>query len=307
MNKPIVTKEQLLLKAPDLVGNILLRRDLKERETLYTGMMNQARALDIEKQIREIAQQTAIDYNEPELWELPEPFEKSIPLQSFPLSSLPPVLGEYLKAVSENVQVYPEMCVLPLLSVLSLCVQGKYEVQFPNSQHTEPLNLYTVTVAKPGERKSGVFRAFTAPLWDYQKAENERRQPIISEYRAQKKFLENQLDKATKGNNANPQRAKELSQDLAELEPVHRLTLNVTDCTPEALTAEMTKNNECMGILDDECGLFDQLSGLYSGGISNIDIFLKAYDQSPYTVIRRTKENLYLGKAGANSGTYGTV
>ena len=185
---------------------------------------------------------------------------------------------------------------MPLLSVLSLCVQGKYEVQFPNSQHTEPLNLYTVTVAKPGERKSGVFSAFTAPLWDYQKAENERRQPIISEYRAQKKFLENQLDKATKGNNANPQRAKELSQELAELEPVHRLTLNVTDCTPEALTAEMSKNNECMGILDDECGLFDQLSGLYSGGISNIDIFLKAYDQSPYTVIRRTKDNLYLEK-----------
>ena len=296
MNKPIVTKEQLLLKAPDLVGNILLRRDLKERETLYTGMMNQARELGIEKQIREIAQQTAIDYNEPELWELPEPFEKSIPLQSFPLSSLPPVLGEYLKAVSENVQVYPEMCVLPLLTVLSLCVQGKYEVQFPNSQHTEPLNLYTVTVAKPGERKSGVFRAFTAPLWDYQKAENERRQPLISEYRAQKKFLENQLDKATKGNNANPQRAKELSQELDELEPVHRLTLNVTDCTPEALTAEMSKNHECMGILDDECGLFDQLSGLYSGGISNIDIFLKAYDQSPYTVIRRTKDNLYLEK-----------
>ena len=66
MNKPIVTKEQLLLKAPDLVGNILLRRDLKERETLYTGMMNQARELGIEKQIREIAQQTARDYNEPE-------------------------------------------------------------------------------------------------------------------------------------------------------------------------------------------------------------------------------------------------
>lgn len=291
-----LTAEQLELKAADLVGNILLRSDLREREELYTGMMNQARELGIEKQIREIAQQTARDYNEPELWELPEPFEKSIPLQSFPLSSLPPVLGEYLKAVSAYVQVYPEMCVLPMLSVLSLCVQGKYEVQFPNSQHTEPLNLYTVTVAKPGERKSGVFRAFTAPLWDYQKAENERRQPLISEYKAQKKFLENQLDKVTKGNNANPQRAEELSQELDELKPVHRLTLNVTDCTPEALTAEMSKNNECMGILDDECGLFDQLAGLYSGGISNIDIFLKSYDRAPYTVIRRTKENLYLEK-----------
>lgn len=296
MNKPIVTKEQLLLKAPDLVGNILLRRDLKEREELYTGMMNQARELGIEQKIREIAKQTAKDYNEPELWELPRSFEKEISLQAFPLSSLPPVLGDYLKAVADYVQVYPEMCVLPMLSVLSLCVHGKYEVQFPGSQHTEPLNLYTVTVAKPGERKSGVFRAFTAPLWEYQNDENKRRQHRISDYKAERKFLENQLDRATKGNNANPQRAKELSRELNELEPVYRLTLNVTDCTPEALTAEMTKNGEVMGILDDECGLFDQLTGLYSGGISNIDIFLKAYDGAPYTVIRRTKDNLYLEK-----------
>lgn len=291
-----LTQDNITLYAGRAIEQILLISDIHERAERFTDVMNKAREFGVADAVKKMSKETAEDYNEPELWELPEPFEKSVPLQSFPLSSLPPVLGEYLKAVSENVQVYPEMCVLPLLSVLSLCVQGKYEVQFPNSQHTEPLNLYTVTVAKPGERKSGVFRAFTAPLWDYQKAENERRQPLISEYRAQKKFLENQLDKATKGNNANPQRAKELSQELDELKPVHRLTLNVTDCTPEALTAEMSKNNECMGILDDECGLFDQLAGLYSGGISNIDIFLKSYDRAPYTVIRRTKDNLYLEK-----------
>lgn len=291
-----LTQDNITLYAGRAIEQILLISDIHERAERFTDVMNKAREFGVADEIKKMSKDIAEDFNEPELWELPEPFEKSVPLQPFPLSSLPPVLGEYLKAVSAYVQVYPEMCVLPMLSVLSLCVQGKYEVQFPNSQHTEPLNLYTVTVAKPGERKSGVFRAFTAPLWDYQKAENERRQPLISEYKAQKKFLENQLDKSTKGNNANPQRAEELSQELDELKPVHRLTLNVTDCTPEALTAEMSKNNECMGILDDECGLFDQLAGLYSGGISNIDIFLKSYDRAPYTVIRRTKENLYLEK-----------
>lgn len=49
-----------------------------------------------------------------------------------------------------------------------------------------------------------------------------------------------------------------------------------------------------MGILDDECGIFDNIAGLYSKGTPNIDIFLKAYDGSPLVVTRRSKENIYL-------------
>ena len=75
---------------------------------------------------------------------------------------------------------------------------------------------------------------------------------------------------------------------MEELQPVYPLTLNVTDTTPEALAAELVKNGEKIGILNDEGGIFDILSGLYSSGTANIDLFLKAYDGSPYNVIRRT-------------------
>lgn len=51
-----------------------------------------------------------------------------------------------------------------------------------------------------------------------------------------------------------------------------------------------------IGVVDDEGSVFDVLSGLYSGGSTNINIFLKAYDGSNYTIVRRTKEDIDLKK-----------
>lgn len=292
--KPKVTAEQLLMRAPDFIEGTLLRSNIKERAELFTGMMNQARELGIERQILSIAEQTAKEFGEPELWELPESFEKPAKLQGFPVESLTDVLKNYLKAVSESVQVVPEMAVLPMLSVLSLCVQRKAVIQYPGGSHTENLNLYTLTVASPGERKSGVFHALTDPVFRYQAEENERRRAVIADYKAERQCLENQLASVTKGSNADPQKAKEISRQLNELKSVFPLLLNVTDVTPEALALEMYKNNEKMSVINDEGGIFEIISGLYSGGSSNIDLLLKAYDGSPLAVVRRTKENIQL-------------
>ena len=256
--------------------------------------MDTARACGVAEQAEETAQLIAIQNNEPELWELPQSFEKEIALQPFPVSCLPNSLSDYLKAVCDFIQVAPEMGALPLLSTLSLCLQGKAVVQHPGGKHTENLNLYTLTVAQSGERKSGVFHAFTAPIFKYQTEENERRKGAIADYKAEKQCLENQLASATKGNNANPQRAKEISRQISELKPVFPLLLNVSDVTPEALAWEMFKQGGRMAVINDEGGIFEILSGLYSGGSSNIDLILKAYDGSPYTVMRRTKENIEL-------------
>ena len=107
-------------------------------------------------------------------------------------------------------------------------------------------------------------------------------------------MLTKQLESVSKGKNTNVERAKELSRELEELQTVYPLTLNVTDTTPEALAAELVKNGERIGILNDEGGIFDILSGLYSSGTANIDLFLKAYDGSPYNVIRRTQQAVAL-------------
>ena len=164
-----LSKEVFFQRAPDLLGDMLIIKDLKKRFELYTGYMEQARELGVEKEAAETAEYIAKSNNEAEFWELPKPFvSNTVQSQKFPFSCLPPVLADYLKAVADYVQVYPEMCVLPMFSVLSLCLQGKAVVKYPGNNHTEPLNLYTMTVAAPGERKSGSFKGFMKPVEDFQ-------------------------------------------------------------------------------------------------------------------------------------------
>ena len=290
----ITTSDQYQIRIKDIIESLWLVSDPIERARNFTTIMNKARELDCEDFIYTASQEIYKRETGQELWELPKPFEKEVALQGVSASDLPTVLSDYLTAIARNVQVVPEMVVLPMFSALSVCVQGKALIKFPGSSHTEPLNLYTLTVAQPGERKSGVFSLLTSPLFEYQKQENERRRNEIADYQAQKRYLEGQLTAETKGKNANPERAKEIARELDNLKPVYPLTLNVTDVTPEALAWAMLQNKGIMGILDDEGGIFDILCGLYSGGICNIDLFLKAYDGSPYTVIRRTKENIEL-------------
>lgn len=261
---------------------------------MFTALMGEAREHGFENEVYELMKSKADEFRSAELWEIPKDFPNECSKYPFPSDYLPPLLSDYLKAVADYVQVDVSMCVLPLLSVLSRCVQGKFKVCFPNTHHEEPLNLYTLTVANPGERKSGVFKAFTSPMFEFQKNENERLAPAIAEYRAKQKSLSNMFESLTKGKNADTDKAQEIAMELENLKPVNRLTLNITDCTPESLTAELADNNELMGILDDECGIFEILAGLYSKGTPNIDIFLKGYDGSPLVVTRRSKDNIYL-------------
>lgn len=269
-------------------------QDEQERTENFSLVMDKAREFGTTDEVFNLYQQSAVLYEVPELWEKPKPFGKKVKLADFPLSCLPLAARNFLKETSDNIQVSYDMAVLPLLSVLSLCVQGKAIIKNPGGGNTETLNLYTLTIAEPGERKSGVFKAFTAPVYRFQKEENERREPLIREYQLKKSMLTKQLESVSKGKNTNVERAKELSRELEELQPVYPLTLNVTDTTPEALAAELVKNGERIGILNDEGGIFDILSGLYSSGTANIDLFLKAYDGSPYNVIRRTQQAVTL-------------
>ena len=271
-----------------------ISRDEKELSENFSIIMDKAREYGRENEVFSHYQQQAQLWSISELWEKPKPFGNYIPPVPFPMNSLPDVLKDYITEISRNIQVYPEMCILPALSVLSMCVQGKAEIRNPGGGNTETLNLYTLTIAEPGERKSGVFKALTSPVYSFQREENQRREPLMREYNIKKSLLTKQLETVSKGKNCNPERAMEISEELDSLEPVYPLTLNVTDTTPEALASELIKNNERISILSDEGGIFDILSGLYSSGTPNIDLFLKSYDGSPYNVIRRTQHSINL-------------
>lgn len=293
-NETKLTAEQLLFRSQGFVETVLLKSDMRERAEMFTGMMNTARELGIEEQVYNIAQNTAKKFGEPELWELPQSFEKEVALQPFPVSCLPKTLADYLNAVCNFIQVDSSMVALPMLSVLSLCLQGKAIVSYPANAHTESINLYTLTVAPPGERKSGVYKALIRPVEEYQRRYNEVHHNAIEEYKSKRQFFERQKQAAMSGKNASLARVQELTKELCELQEVHELCLICSDTTPEALSVEMLKQGGCMAVMDDEGSVFDVISGMYSGGQGNINLFLKAYDGSPHTIFRRTSENITL-------------
>lgn len=64
----------------------------------------------------------------------------------------------------------------------------------------------------------------------------------------------------------------------------------------------MSKNEGAMSILSDEGGVFDIMSGLYSNGRANIDLFLQSHSASPVRVDRGSKPPILLDKAILSMG-----
>lgn len=268
--------------------------NVKLRSELFTEIMADARAQGVESTAALFADRICKAEYLPDLWELPKPFDRAVNLPKLTEHCLPPKLWEYLQAVSKYVQVAPEMGVLPMLSVLSLCVQGKAAIAYPANAHTEPLNIYTMTIAAPGERKSGCFKEFISPVNEYQREKNNSLKHAIEQYRTRKAFLECQRDKAIKSKDAKLEKAQDITKELSQLEEVHELRLMIEDITPEALAAELASQGERIGILDDEGTVFDVLAGIYSNGQVNLNIFLKAYDGSSYMVSRKMGGSCFL-------------
>ena len=188
-----LTKDNFYQYEQQFVEQVLMKSSLRERSEAFTDMMQKARELDVEQGAYDMAQNIAIEFNEPELWELPKKFENETEMQEFSFDCLPKVISEYLKAVCDFVQVDRAMAVLPLLSTISLCLQGKIVISYPANAHSESVNIYSLTVAPPGERKSGVFKALIKPVEEYVHRYNELHHKEIEEYKSKRQFLERQV------------------------------------------------------------------------------------------------------------------
>lgn len=207
-------------------------------------------------------------------------------LPRFPVDSLPPVLRYMAKAAADNLQVAADMTAVAGLTVAALCVQGKFIIN-PKPGWIEQLNLYAAVIARPSDRKTPALSVMTRPLHAFEKEENERRAPMVEQYRTKKSILEKRIaglkelaGKPTKkGEAVDLDDITELQYQLSDLEreAVKPLRLMADDTTPEALVSLMAANDGRMGIVSDEGGIFDIIAGRYSSGKVNMDVFLKAY------------------------------
>lgn len=249
-----------------------------ERAKMYDIILRNADAIGKKEAIEQWADE--LEANDGiELWRTPEPFEKAAKSSSFPISCLPPALQAYLKAVCDYVQIYPEQAILPLLSVLSLCVQGKALIKHTGNDYAAQLSLYTLTVANSGERKSASVNLFLKPVLKYQETYNKLHKDEFSKSKAEIDLLNSRLTSAKKSKKTSIEEVVKLQREYDSLEIKSPLLLNVTNVTAEYLIQEMKKQGEKMAMIDGEGGVFDVMSGMYSKkSQTDIDIYLKAYD-----------------------------
>jgi hypothetical protein len=151
-----------------------------------------------------------------------------------------------------------------------------------NDSYSEPLNLFTLVVLPPANRKSAVFRAATAPLAAVERDEVERLAPKIAEAKARKKVAEARATKL--GNDAVKARTKaeqeRLLEEMTEAAREAEATsipaptrLLADDATAEGLTSLLADHGGKMAVMSAEGDVFDLMAGRYSGG-ANFNVYL---------------------------------
>lgn len=214
-------------------------------------------------------------------------------LPLFPVDALPEVIRNYVTAVAEHSQTAPDMAAVISLGVLATCLQGKYKIE-GTPGYCEPLSLYTVVIAAPGERKSSVMRDMTMFLYEFEREYNKAHSSEIRDNRLKRESLERRISGLQKKLERKEDTEMELElrqlQEQLEDTPVaNPVRFFADDCSSEALTSLMASNNGVFSVISTEGGVFDIMAGRYSNK-TNIDIWLKGHCGDAIYVDRMTRE-----------------
>jgi hypothetical protein len=177
-------------------------------------------------------------------WRDPLPLHQH-KVQGFPEDALPDWLRVYTTGVAAALEMDSGAMALMALSVLAIIYQGRYKVGITTgvAPWEEPLSLWTLFTAEPGERKSAVLKNLTRPLLQYQQRYNrvmqDRYEAALIEYNAGQVADED----------AEIEEAETSAYPPQEPPP---LALTLTDTTQEALVQTLRDQQERAGIFSAE-------------------------------------------------------
>lgn len=222
----------------------------------------------------------------------------TVKLPTIKADILPAWAGEMAQALAVDLQVSESAVILPALSSIAIGVQRQFEVA-PRGDHSylEPLNIWTLTVAPSGSRKTPVLNALIEPLKRWEKLIGDRMRRQIAEIEATRRMIKKRIEKLeTRAGNAEDESERNNLRDqiraaLEEMpEELKAPRLMTGDVTPEQLQVMLVEQRERMALISDEAGIFQILSGQYSGGVAIMDVFLQAHSGAPVRIDRRGRQ-----------------
>lgn len=208
---------------------------------------------------------------------------------------LPSRLAAFVRAVAEHLEVRPESAAFMSTSTLSAAAVGRFRIEGGGSW-IQPLILWMACGMLPGERKSELVRITSAPIRLAEQGLITQHRQRVADAEESREVLEGaikdirkQLTKASGDERATLEaELSEIAKKLGELPgkdtPFPRLLTE--DLTEASLSQLLMDNNEALGILTAEGGLFSNIGGRWSDGNPSWDIYLKAYDEE-YMAIDR--------------------
>lgn len=228
------------------------------------------------------------EYNKPTeiKWDTPIPFEKPS-LPTFPVDALPKIIKDYVVAVAETTQTPVDMAATASLAIMSLCMQGRYRID-GKADWNEPVNLYTLIIAEPSERKSAIISFMTRPVNEYELNYNNTNEGRFEASRMRKSALESKkktIETQYAKGKASETDLTEIAEKVANFKEEKPKKLYVDDITTEKLTSILSDSGGKTAIISTEGGIFDVLAGMYNKSV-NIDVFLKGYSGDTIRVDR---------------------
>lgn len=245
-------------------------------------------------------------FEKPKIEDFNGQFEQFIPFDQhqtpdIPAELLPVGLAGFVRNISEVLSVPPAMPVMAALGMVSAGISKKFVVS-PKPDWMEPVNIYSLTAMPPASNKSQVLKYLKSPVDEWEEKEAIRVIPEREKAFIELKLLEAELSKqysVIKGKKSKASEvnvAKEAVVGIEEQIKAKKDSLPMlpqiytTDATPEAIAELVHEQNGRLGIISDEGGITEVLSGLYNGGNANIDIILKGIDGGATRIKRANRD-----------------
>ncbi|MFI0451219.1 DUF3987 domain-containing protein [Actinomadura sp. 6N118] len=215
-------------------------------------------------------------------WSDPTPLSAAPDLPSFPIWCLPDWAGEYAASVAHLTQTPPDLAGCLALAVLAVAAGGNVWVNA--GAWSEPTNLFLLMVLPPGNRKSEVYKAMTAPIRAAEDALIEAARPAIAEAVIARRVAEAEAERAEQRamdrpddpNTAANAAGARLKADSTAV-PAEPKLFTGNDATVEKVTSRLAEQAGRFAVLAPEGGkLFSIAGGRYSG-TPDIGVFLSGH------------------------------
>lgn len=228
-------------------------------------------------------------------WEEPVLFS-DFATRDIPARLLPGNFGLFAEALARETETPEALPLFAVLGTISAALAKRFVVS-PWTGWEEPLNIYALVALPPANNKSLVLNRCTVPLREWETEQRVLLEPELkkqrSDRRNQEKYIESLRAKAVH-KNTKPADREALFREITELEaklpePKALPQLFANDATPESLAQSVDEQGGRFAIVSDEGGITETLSGLYTGGIANIDLILKGIDGGDVRLRRKDR------------------